>query len=487
MVDTQRTGCRIIPQCVGSVFFQYRHGVDDVSDRGVHGSSVRRHDESVNHNVIPGFLAGHLFGTQYGVERPGPYNIMGLRSHGHGVQLLVKFLISFPVCIIKSGARRIHPGIENIGGTDQITAAFGTFFDRGFIFGRIAVEHPLGGANGMIAIFAFPDGDGGCKHSLTAENPIPFQRFHPIHQTDFHKFGMPIDFIGFLQNFFFEVQRLKEPLRNLKIFYGRLASPANRELLRVILLFFQKSQISQVIYGCGSGFSNSESLVFTRYFGHSAGFVNTFLHREMVFHNPFQIVFVSDGTYHDKSGTVFRIYLFIGNDLYFFVEHGRNKFFAHQMGLFLVIGMNGNHLTGAQELGPCGGNQYGFIRIRNAEFDKVEFGDIIGVVHFRVCKCGHTSGTPINGIVGFVDQASVEEFDKGQLSDFSVIWSVGLIVDAGIHAFPEFFEIPGHFINEAVGIFAAEFSIFASGQIQFRYVVLFLHFDFDGSTVYVKT
>ena len=102
-IHTEGACCDIVPESICSVLLQDRYGVDDVTDGRVHGGSVGRHDESVDHDVLPGDRVLDLVRPQDGVERPSPDDVVGLRSQGHGEQLLVELLVPSPERVVQRG------------------------------------------------------------------------------------------------------------------------------------------------------------------------------------------------------------------------------------------------------------------------------------------------------------------------------------------------------------------------------------------------
>ncbi len=159
----------------------------------------------------------------------------------------------------------------------------------------------------MTAFLTFPNRNGCREDTLSSEDPIPLKGIGPIFEPDLHELRVPVDFVRSLENFVPEFQCFKEPLRYLKIFYGGVTSPADGNLLRIVFLFDKNSLFFQIVDGCLTCFLHGHSRILTCEFGHPSRFVDTFLEFEVVFHDPFQIVFVTDGTDHDVSCSVLHL------------------------------------------------------------------------------------------------------------------------------------------------------------------------------------
>ena len=76
VVDTERACRRIVSECIRTILFEDRYRVDDIADRCVHRRSIRCHDESMDHDVLPWDLILDLVASQYGVECPCPDDVM---------------------------------------------------------------------------------------------------------------------------------------------------------------------------------------------------------------------------------------------------------------------------------------------------------------------------------------------------------------------------------------------------------------------------
>ncbi len=96
-------------------------------------------------------------------------------------------------------------------------------------------------------------------------------------------------------------------------------------------------------------------------------------------------------------------------------EERCNQFLSDEVLFLFVIGVYRHGFACAEEFRPCRRNQDVIIlaAVGNHEFDVIEFVDIVLVFDFRICESGHTSGTPVDRVVSFVNKTSVEEFHEG--------------------------------------------------------------------------
>ena len=490
VVDSERAvGCEV-PQCVRTVFLEDGYGVDDVSDGGMHGGSVGGHDESVNHYVLPGDAFLDLLRPEDGVECPGPDDIVGLGPHGHGEELLVELGIPLPEGVVKGGSGGVHPGVEHVGASDELGAsALGTLVDRSFVLGGVHVVPGLllGGADGMAALLAFPDGDGGGEDPLPGEDPVPSEGVGPVLETDLHELGIPVDLGGPLEDGVLEGSGLQEPLGDLQELDGGVAPPADGDLLGVVFLMVEDTHGFQVLDDGRARIRDLHACVFAGELGHAAGLVDSLLELEVVLHDPLEVCLVSDGTDHDVSGTVSEFDLGVGDDLDVPSVDGGDEFLADQVGLLLVVGVDGDDFTGAEQLGPGGGDHHVIVGAGDLELEVVELVDVVFVLDLGIGEGGHTSGTPVDGVACLIDESAVEQLDEGKLGDAPVVRGVGLVVDGRIHGLSEDLEVMGHLLDETVGILLAQLPVLLPGGVELVDAVLLLHLDLDGSSVHIET
>ena len=340
----------------------------------------------------------------------------------------------------------------------------------------------------MTAVLALPYRDGCGEDPLPAEDPIPLEGVGPVLEPDLHELREPVDLLSPLEDGVLERGRLQEPLGDLEELDGRVASPADGDLLGVVLLLDEDTGGAEVLDGGLPGLEDGHSGVLSGELGHPSGLVDSLLHLEVVLHDPLEIVLVTDGADHHVSGSVVQLDLGIGDDLDPPSEQGGDELLADQMGLLLVVGVDGDRLTGAQELGPGGGDEHVVVGIGvgDLELDVVELVDVVPVLDLRIREGGHTSGTPVDGEVRLVDESPVEQVDEGELGDPPVVGGIRLVVDAGVHGLSEHLEVLGHLLDEAVGVLLAESPVLLPGGVQLRDVVLLLDLDLDGGTVDIE-
>ena len=486
VVDTERAGGCVVPQRVGSVVLQDRDRVDDVPDGRVHGGPVGGHDEPVDHDVLPGDRVLDLLGPQDGVERPGPDDVVGLRPEGHGPQLLVELLVPSPEGVVQRGSGGVHPCVEDIGASDQLSAALRALLHGRGVEGGVHVALLLGGAYGVAALGALPYGDGGGEDPLPAQDPVPLQGVGPVLEPDLHELGEPVDLRGPLEYDVLEIGGLQEPLGDLQVLDGRVAPPADGDLLGVVLLLDQDALVLEVLDGRFPGLEDGHAGVLPGELGHAAALVDALLHLEVVLHDPLEVVLVPDGADHDGPGPVVHLDLGVGDDLDPLPEEGSDELLPDQVLLLLVVRVDGDGFACAQQLGPGGGDHDVAGAVRQCELDEVELVDVVPVLHLGVGQGGHAAGAPVNGEVGLVDQAAVEQVHEGQLGDPPVVGGVGLVVDAGVHALSQDLEVVRHLLDEAVGVLLAEPPVLLPGGVQLGDAVLLLHFDLDRGPVDVE-
>ena len=170
-------------------------------------------------------------------------------------------------------------------------------------------------------------------------------------------------------------------------------------------------------------------------------------------------------------------------------EERCDQFFADEVLFLLIVRMYGHCFTSAEEFRPRCRNKYEVILLAsgNLEFDVIEFVYVVLVFHFCICESGHTTRTPVDRVIAFVDEAPVEEIYERELCDPPVVRGIGLIVDAGIHGFTQHLELVRHLSNLLVGEFFTEFPVFLPGRIEFSDVIFLLDPDFDRCTVDIET
>ena len=101
MVDAEGAVGRVVAEGIGAVLLQDGDGVDDVPGGGVHRGPVGGHDEPVDHDVLPGDGVLDLLRPEYGVERPGPDDVVALGPEGHGEELLVELGVPLPESVVE--------------------------------------------------------------------------------------------------------------------------------------------------------------------------------------------------------------------------------------------------------------------------------------------------------------------------------------------------------------------------------------------------
>ena len=168
---------------------------------------------------------------------------------------------------------------------------------------------------------------------------------------------------------------------------------------------------------------------------------------------------------------------------------GGDELLSDEMGLLLVVGVDGDDLAGAEELGPGGGHEdvvVLLVGVGDHELDVIELVDVVLVLHFSVRKGGHASGTPVDGEVRLVDKTPVEQVHERELGDPPVVGGVRLVVDAGVHGLSEHLEVLGHLRDESVGVILAELPVLLPGGVELGDVVLLLDLDLDRGPVDVE-
>ena len=111
--------------------------------------------------------------------------------------------------------------------------------------------------------------------------------------------------------------------------------------------------------------------------------------------------------------TEFSIYIFIGNDGNFLIQHGNNTGFAYQMLISFILGMNGNGSIAQHSFGSCGSQSQLFIGTNDGIIDVVEIACHIHMFHFRIGNGGLTFGTPVDDLFATVDIAFFIQTNKG--------------------------------------------------------------------------
>ena len=197
----------------------------------------------------------------------------------------------------------------------------------------------------MSALLTLPNRDGCSEHTLPSKDPIPLEGVGPILQPDLHELRVPFDLIGPLEHFLLEFKGLEEPLGHLQVLDGCVASPACGDLLWVVLLFHQDSLVLQVLYGCLTSFQYRHTGVLAGELGHLTCFIDSLLQFEVVLHDPFQIVLVTDGTDHHVPCSVLHLDLGVGDDLDVSSEQRCDQLLSDQMLLLLVVRVYGNGLA----------------------------------------------------------------------------------------------------------------------------------------------
>jgi len=176
----QSTCASIVPQRVRPILLKDGHGIDHIAQRGVHGGSVRRHDEPVDHDVVPRPLIGHEVAAQQGVERPRPDDIVALWPHGHGVQAVEKCRVPLPMSVEEGGDAGVHPGVEDVLAADEPPPAQGAAVHGGLVHCGIDVAVLLFGRDDISAVLALPNRYGGGEEPLPRDDPVPLQALHPV-------------------------------------------------------------------------------------------------------------------------------------------------------------------------------------------------------------------------------------------------------------------------------------------------------------------
>ena len=166
---------------------------------------------------------------------------------------------------------------------------------------------------------------------------------------------------------------------------------------------------------------------------------------------------------------------------------GGYELLPYQVRLLFIGRVDGDDLAGTDQLGAGGGYHDVVVGAGDLELEVVEFVDVVLVLDLGIGEGRHTSGTPVDGEVGLVDEAAVEQLHEGELGDAPVVGGVRLVVDGRIHALPEDLEVFGHLFDEAVGVVRTEFPVLLPGQVELGDVVLLLHTDLDRGTVDVET
>ena len=267
-----------------------------------------------------------------------------------------------------------------------------------------------------------------------------------------------------------------------------MASPTDGDLLGVVLLLDHESLVLEVLDGRFPCFQHGHSAVLACELGHLSLLIDPLLHLELVLHGPFEIVLVTDGTDHDITGSVVHLDLGVGDDLDLPSEKGCDEFLSDELRLLLVVRVDGHGLTGTEQFGPCGGDEHVLVLVvGEVELDVIQLVDVVLVLYLCIRQCGHTAGAPVDGEVSLVDESPVEEIDEGQLGDPPVVGGIRLIVDAGIHGFPEHLVIVSHLLDETVGELLAESPVLLPGSVELVYSVLLLDLDLDGCSVDIET
>ena len=340
----------------------------------------------------------------------------------------------------------------------------------------------------MAALLALPNGDGRSEHTLPAEDPVPAEGVGPVLEPDLHKLGEPVDLVRPLEDLLLEIRGLQEPLGDLQELDGCVTSPTDGDLLRVVLLLDHESLVLEVLNGGLPGLQNRHAAVLAGELGHLALLVDSLLHLELVLHGPFEIVLVSDGTDHDVSGSVIHLDLGVGDDLDLPSEQRRYQLLADELGLLLVVGVHRHGLTGTEQLGPGSGDEHVLVLVvGEVELDVIQLVHVVLVLDLSIRQSGHTAGAPVDREVSLVDESPLEQVDEGKLSDPPVVRGVRLVVDAGVHGFPEHLIIVSHLLDEAISELFAKPPVLLSGSVELVDSVLLLDLDLDRGSVDIET
>ncbi len=452
----------------------------------MHGGAVRRHDEPVDHDVVPRPPVGHEVAAKQGIERPRPDDVVALRPHRHRIEVLELLVVPLPECVVQRADARVHPGVEHVRMSDQFAAARGALVHRRLVDRGIDIALRLLGRNDRPAVLAVPHRDGGGEVPLARYDPVPLQRVDPVLQADLHERRMPLHLVGELQHLLLVVHGLQEPLGHLQELDGVMTAPASSDVLLGVLLLDHQAGGLEILDDGLLALLDGHALILAGQRRQPALLVDGLVHRQVVLHHPFQVGLVADGAYHHHSGAELRVDLVVSDDLDCLAVDRSDELLSDQVFLALVLRRDGHHLAGGQQLWPGGGDDDVLVGAFELELDVVELGDVVRVLHLGVGQCGGAGRAPVHREGALVHEPFFQQPQERYLGDSPVVRRVGLIVHRGVHGLAELLELLGHLIDEGVCELRAQSDILLPWSGELGDAVLLLHLDLGRGPIDVE-
>ena len=136
-------------------------------------------------------------------------------------------------------------------------------------------------------------------------------------------------------------------------------------------------------------------------------------HRQVVALADFKVVKVMRRSNLNRTGSLFRIGMVIGDNRYRTIDNRQNRIFTNQMFQFFIFFGNGYRGIAEHGFGTGGGNVYEFARfVFNRIFVVIHFADSFFLNNFQIGNGGHKFGIPVDQFFGFVNQAVFIHIDK---------------------------------------------------------------------------
>ena len=120
---------------------------------------------------------------------------------------------------------------------------------------------------------------------------------------------------------------------------------------------------------------------------------------------------VGRGNFHCAGSKLF-VHIFVGNNGNFPSHQRQNQLLAHQMGVSLILRVNGNRRVTQQGFGPGGGDLDISSAVFYGIFNVPEMACLLSIFYLSVRQGGDAPGAPVNNAVALVNQPLFVEGHK---------------------------------------------------------------------------